>query len=152
MESFDFSKDFEISFEAKKEYHIVITDSKVVYPESGGKRYIEHTILGGLGQKFRKRFYTDTEGGKRFYTRFLSSCGITKEETANWRPENLDGKFLTVEFVLQSYCPEVYNAATGEMEPGEEQHKFDLKSFRACSATQDMRDILIEMMNGESPF
>jgi hypothetical protein len=144
-ESFDLSNDFEISFEVKREYHVIITDSKTGAMERSGKRYIEHTLLGLRGEKFRKRFFIETDGGKRYYTRFLSSCGIAQEETKNWIPSKLDGKFLTVDFKNEEKIEQVYDEETGMMVDGGKRSNFELNNFRTCTALQKDKDLLSDL-------
>jgi len=131
----DLSKDYEVQFEANKKYQAVIINSKIGNL-SDGREYVSHVLFGMGGQRYEKKFYLQKEGGRRFYTRFLSFCGISKDQTANWNPKNLDGKLCSIEFKTSEY--ESYDDAGNKLI----KESFDIKNFGTFSGSKDDKEML----------
>lgn len=141
--------DFEVPFEPGKEYHVILAEAKAGTKDNG-KNYISHTLIGLKGEKFTKSFYIDTPGGRSFYTRFISSCGIAREETTNWIPSKLNGRFINVIFHNEGYQKQIFDEY-GQEAGQETKLSFKIKSFRSSSATQEIQEKLREVMNSGQP-
>ena len=98
----DLSQDYEVRFELDKLYHVIVVNG-IYETTNSGKDFISHILMGEAGQKFKRNFYIHTEKSRQYYTSFLSSCGIKRKETADWKPENLNGKMVNVSFFIETY-------------------------------------------------
>ena len=145
----DLSKNFEIPFEDGKPVQVICTEGEA-FENKNGKAYCQHILVGINGERFENKQYVNKDAGVRFYTRFLSMCGITRDQTVNWTPNMLDGKFVTVEFRTKHETYETYddngNPVTKEID------KQEIAYAKTSTATVNEQKLLIEQAKGTAPF
>jgi len=145
----DLRNNFEIPFQDGKPVHVICTEGEA-FENKNGKAYCQHILIGINGERYEHQQYVNTDPGIRFYTRFLSQCGITREQTAEWEPKMLDGKFLTVEFRTKHEEYDIYDDDGNPVH--KEIDKQEMAYAKICTATDAEKVMLKEQASGTAPF
>jgi len=141
----DLTKYHEVRFEPGKKYHCIITKSEEGTNQNG-KDYVAHTITGQANQTFEKKFYLTTEKAMIYYTGFLTSCGVKKEELKDWDSIKLNGKMIDAEFNLEEY--EAFN----DDGSSETRSALRLKRFSSFSGNDGDKTCLEPLYDNNTPF
>ena len=145
----DLRNNFEIPFQDGVPVHVICSEGEH-FINKNDKAYCQHILVGINGERYEHQQYVNTDAGIRFYTRFLSQCGISREQTAKWEPKMLDGKFVTVEFRTKH---EEWETVDDYGNPGKgSSDKQEIKYAKVCTATIEEKQMLVDQASGSAPF